>query len=313
MRKNWYGSNSLRHMAEKIAMSVLLRLQADEKGSARQAVAAPVIPCLDQALATNAFHLVYQPKIDAHSNDVHSVEALIRWKHPQQGYIPPDRFIPIAEATGKIAEITRWVVGRALTDQRDLVTCGISVPVFINLSGILVGSNAFTDELLAMLASSNGQIGMEITETAVIENPDIAMANLQKIVDSGVPLAIDDYGAGLSSLSYLKKIPAGELKIDRAFISELAKSHRDPLIVRSTIDLAHALGMKVTAEGVENHATMALLRVMGCDYLQGYAISRPVPLAELIAFIIDKPRDAGDSMLTQMLAATRGKRVGNQN
>ena len=132
-----------------------------------------------------------------------------------------------------------------------------------------------------------GRIGFEITETAVIGDPDAALANLRDFTQAGIRIAIDDYGSGLSSLAYLKQLPAHELKIDRLFVSGLTDSHRDPLLVRSSIDLAHALEMEVTAEGVDDAMSLSLLRVMGCDLLQGYFISPPLPLDGLTSFLDD--------------------------
>ena len=161
------------------------------------------------------------------------------------------------------------------------------VEVFVNISGILLPEKSFADWALALLGDGSGKIGFEITETAVIKDPADAIANLQLLADAGIRIAIDDYGSGLSSLAYLKQLPAHELKIDRMFVSGLTESHRDPLLVRSTIDLAHALEMQVTAEGVDNPMSLALLRVMGCDLLQGHGISPPLPLGEFEAFLAD--------------------------
>ena len=174
------------------------------------------------------------------------------------------------------------MVLQAIEDQAKLANRGHDIPVYVNLSGRLVADGAFTRWLLkAMRRCRRGAIGLEITETAVIDDPGHALANLQALADAGAPIAIDDYGAGLSSLAYLKQLPATELKIDRMFVSGLTSGHRDPLLVRSTIDLAHALEMEVTAEGVEEAATLALLRTMGCDLIQGFFIARPMPLDRL--------------------------------
>jgi EAL domain-containing protein (putative c-di-GMP-specific phosphodiesterase class I)/GGDEF domain-containing protein len=241
---------------------------------------------LHRALAGDELYLAYQPKFRPRTGQIDSVEALIRWNHPEHGLVTPDRFIRLAEETGAITELTRWVVQRTIVDHRHLAKIGQDLPVYVNLSGRLVADAGFTEWLLEQLASlARGTIGMEITETAIIEDPDHALANLQRLADAGVPIAIDDYGAGLSSLAYLKQLPATELKIDRLFVSGLTSGHRDPLLVRSTIDLAHALEMEVTAEGVEEPATLALLRTMGCDLIQGYFIARPMPLDQLEAFL----------------------------
>jgi EAL domain-containing protein (putative c-di-GMP-specific phosphodiesterase class I) len=139
-----------------------------------------------------------------------------------------------------------------------------------------------------MITSSGARLGFEITETSVIRDPESAIRNLQIFADIGIVIAIDDYGAGLSSLAYLKQLPASELKIDKLFVTQLTSSNRDPLIVRSTIDLAHALEMEVVAEGVETPAAMALLSVMGCDMVQGFLISRPIGLDALLPFLAEE-------------------------
>jgi len=234
--------------------------------------------------------LCYQPKMLARSGEMDSMEALIRWRHPELGLVSPDQFIGIAEQTGHIREVTRWVLARAMEDQSRLIAAGHRLPVYVNISARLLSDNAFVQEAIAAIGSRASEFGFEITETAVLEDPATAINNLQKIRDAGIHIAIDDYGAGMSSLSYLKQLPAHELKIDRMFVSELTNNHRDPLLVRSTIDLAHGLGMRVTAEGVDTPSALALLKVMGCDLLQGYLIAKPMPLDELLLFLSDGSR-----------------------
>lgn len=254
----------------------------------RKAVAARVqlMRDLHRALAGDELFLHYQPKYRPRTGEIDSIEALIRWNHPVHGLVPPDRFIGLAEETGAIAEVTRWVVQKAIADHRLLAAEGHARPIYVNLSGRLVADAEFTQWLLDQASTlAPGRLGLEITETAIISDPEHALANLQTLADAGIPIAIDDYGAGLSSLAYLKQLPAKELKIDRLFVMGLTSSHRDPLLVRSTIDLAHALEMEVTAEGVENGATLALLRTMGCDLIQGFFVARPMPLADVQALI----------------------------
>ncbi len=242
---------------------------------------------LGAAIAAGELRLHYQPKMRARSGLVDGVEALVRWQHPVRGLVAPDVFIPVAEKMGQIRSLTQWTLERAVADQKILAEGGQSVPVYINISACLLGDPGFARTALSILATRVGQMGLEITETGIIEDPRNALANLQEFVDAGLRIAIDDYGAGMSSLSYLKKLPAHELKIDRTFVAELSRSHRDPLIVRSTIDLAHALGLEVTAEGVEKLSSYALLRAMGCDLIQGFLIARPMPLDGLIGFLAD--------------------------
>ena len=158
-------------------------------------------------------------------------------------------------------------------------------PIFLNIAGVLLSDTRFVRQACALVSGSGAQIGFEITETSVIRDPQSAITNLKTFADIGIAISIDDYGAGLSSLAYLKQLPARELKIDKLFITQLTSSHRDPLIVRSTIDLAHALEMEVVAEGVETQASFALLSVMGCDMVQGFLISRPLDYAGLLAYL----------------------------
>ena len=177
------------------------------------------------------------------------------------------------------------MLARAVADQAVLAESGHPIEIYVNLSGQLLADPQFAARALATVAGSAAPIGFEITETAVIDDPETAIRHLHAFREAGVRIAIDDYGSGLSSLAYLKQLPAHELKIDRMFVSGLVDSHRDPLLVRSSIDLAHALEMEVTAEGVDNPMSLALLRVMGCDLLQGYLISPPVSLPELLTFL----------------------------
>ena len=239
------------------------------------------------AAGRGELELAYQPKLHARLNRFTSAEALLRWNHPRFGSVQTDRFIALAEQTGAIGQLTEWVLARAVADQATLVGLGHALEIYVNLSGQLLQDAAFTARALATVAGAAAPIGFEITETAVIQDPDAAIGHLHAFRDAGIRIAIDDYGSGLSSLAYLKQLPAHELKIDRMFVSGLVDSHRDPLLVRSSIDLAHALEMEVTAEGVDNPLALSLLRVMGCDLLQGYFISRPLPLAELIRFLAD--------------------------
>ncbi len=238
-----------------------------------------------RAAARGELFLVYQPKLNCRTGEIDSAEGLLRWQHPTRGAVSPVDFIPIAERSGAIRALTCWVIERAVADQAALAAAGHTLVLNVNLSARLAGDGAFTRWALAAVARAVGTIGLELTETAAIDDQDAALANMRAFADAGVHIAIDDYGAGLSSLAYLKQLPASELKIDRMFISGLADSHRDPLLVRSTIDLAHALGMKVTAEGVETAVTLALLRVMGCDAVQGWAIARPMALEALRVFL----------------------------
>ena len=243
---------------------------------------------LRTAIARDELFLCYQPKYRCRTGAVDVAEALIRWRHPVRGLVPPDEFIGLAEETGLITDLTKWVLSQAIADQTRLLAQGHAIALHVNISGRLVPDPAFADWALKTVAEKAvGVIGFEITETAVIDEPERALRNLEAFAKAGIKIAIDDYGSGLSSLAYLKQLPAHELKIDRMFISDLASSHRDPLLVRSTIDLAHALDMEVTAEGVDTASALALLRMMGCDLIQGYFISKPINIEELESFLRD--------------------------
>lgn len=245
-----------------------------------------LIADLPRAIEAGEMFLHYQPKINVRQQRVASAEALIRWQHPERGLIMPGDFIAAAEESGQIGPMTLWTLRQVIADQRRLAALGHDIPLFLNISGMLLANASFIDEVCAIItANPLAKLGFEITETAVIRDPESAIRHLQQFADHGVVLAIDDYGAGLSSLAYLKQLPAKELKIDKMFVTQLTSSHRDPLIVRSTIDLAHALEMEVTAEGVETPAALALLSVMGCDLVQGYLISSPVPFPAFCAYL----------------------------
>lgn len=237
------------------------------------------------AIRSGQIELHHQPKFDLRSRRVSAVEGLVRWRHPTRGLLRPDLFIPMAEETGHIRTLTDWVLKQAIEDQALLARQGHEIEMSINISGRLLGDRDFADLVDRLAPSAVGQLCFEITETAVIDNPDLALELLDRFREAGVSISIDDFGTGLSSLAYLKQIRGQELKIDRSLIMDVTESQRDALIVRSTIDLAHSLGLKVTAEGVEKSEAFQLLAAMGCDAIQGYLIAKPQPLNELLIFL----------------------------
>jgi EAL domain-containing protein (putative c-di-GMP-specific phosphodiesterase class I) len=251
---------------------------------ARAARAMPRVRDQDviRGLQDNQFRLVYQPKLHVRRGVVDSAEALVRWDHPDHGLLLPDRFIEASETSGTIGAITLWTMEQALRDQQWMRAQGRDLRLFVNLSAQLLTDEQMVIALCAIGRHAGADLGIEVTERSVIHDPDLAFSNIRRLREAGLKIAIDDYGSGLSSLTYLKQIDADELKIDKSFVTSLGTSHRDPLIVRSTIDLAHALGMEVTAEGVETPAAHALLTVMGCDIVQGYLVGRPMRADALI-------------------------------
>ena len=240
---------------------------------------------LSEAIDSGEMFLQYQPKVHLRRQEISSIEALVRWQHPKRGLMLPGDFIPAAEESRIIGKLTLWTLEQVIADQRALAARGYDLTIFINISGKLLGDTAFVARACQIVRQGGAKIGFEITETSVIRDPQTAINHLQVFAEIGIAIAIDDYGAGLSSLAYLKQLPARELKIDKMFVVQLTSSNRDPLIVRSTIDLAHALEMEVTAEGVETQAALALLSVMGCDMVQGYLISRPISLDALVPYL----------------------------
>jgi len=281
------GLTAIGAIAGVVAAS-LWRRQAASRTAAEK-VASPAIPSLaddlHDAIERNEFFLVHQPKMRARSGEVHAVESLVRWRHPTRGLIGPNDFIALAEERGEMRRITEWVIRQAIVEQASLAACGHSITFNVNISARVLPDRDFAEWALTTVSAASGPIGFEITETAMIADPEGALRNLHLFADAGIKIAIDDYGAGLSSLAYLKQLPAHELKIDRMFISGLSSSHRDPLLVRSTIDLAHALDMEVTAEGVDSPAALALLKVMGCDVIQGFLIAMPMAMGDLRSFL----------------------------
>ena len=264
----------------------------DEAARVRAADSLGLMPELRGAIAGQGLALAHQPKWDVRKERVGGVESLIRWTHPERGPIRPDAFIGLAEDTGDIRALTEWVVTQALAEQATLAAQGRALCFSLNLSGRLVSDPHHTRWLLDALSKAAAPICMEITETAVIGDPEAALATFAALKEAGVGVSIDDYGSGLSSLSYLKQIAADELKLDRCLIVDVAKSARDALLIRSTVDLAHGLGMKVVAEGVEDAATMALLAGLGCDQIQGWHVAKPMPLAALSEFLAQEDAEA---------------------
>ena len=241
---------------------------------------------LRAAIGQGGLDLHYMPKLRLEDGQVHGAEALCRWTHPRLGPVPASDFIRLAEDTGLIGDLTLLVLSRALADQERLARdSGIELQVHINISGTLLGSTDYCDRIIEIIGKRSGRIGIEITETAVIEDTASALASLQRLKAAGIHVAIDDFGVGLASFAYLRDLPADELKIDQTFVRELTTSHRDPLLVRSAIDIAHALEMEVTAEGVEDEIALTLLKVMRCDHVQGYHVSPPLAYPQLVRFL----------------------------
>lgn len=238
---------------------------------------------LQKAIELNELRIYVQPKVDLQSGEVHEAEALVRWIHPQRGFIPPGDFIPFAEQTGYVKEITRWVLTASIAQTAAWAAQGRPVKLSVNLSTRDLSDQGllkFVAEQLAATGLDPTLLCLEITESGFMEDPTHALSILKGLRAMGLGLAIDDYGTGYSSLAYIRQLPVTELKIDRAFVMELDQNDSDAQIVRSTIDLGHRLGLKVVAEGIETLAVAQHLAEMGCDLGQGYYFAKPMPAAQ---------------------------------
>ncbi|MDQ2812165.1 MAG: EAL domain-containing protein [Actinomycetota bacterium] len=243
---------------------------------------------LRRAIATGELTLRYQPKINARTGMLSSVEALVRWQHPTLGLLQPDEFIPLAESTAIIHALTTEVLRLALSQARKWADAGRSIPVAVNISARSLldpGFPAQVQEFLDAHGVAPHLLSLELTETTVMTDRDLALTVLRALDSMGVSLSIDDFGTGYSSMSYLKTLPVKELKIDRSFVMGMANDPDSAVIVRSAVDLGHNLGMTVVAEGVQDSITQSDLAAMGCDLVQGYQICRPIPAEELELWI----------------------------
>jgi diguanylate cyclase (GGDEF)-like protein len=247
-----------------------------------------LVGALRQAIDGEQFVLYYQPKIECRSHRLAGVEALARWQHPELGLVGPDRFIGLAEEIGLIGSLTRWALSAALRQTRAWLDAGLELPVAVNLSAFDVQERDMPTviaDLLVRWGVPARLLSVEITEGALLADPALALDVLQRLEQLGVVAALDDFGSGYSSLGYLKQFPVHELKIDRSLVSDIVREPRDRTIVRSTIDLGHSLGLVVVAEGVEDAATLLLLDTLGCDLAQGFFLGRPMPAANLPAWM----------------------------
>ena len=244
---------------------------------------------LSSAIESNQLILYYQPKVDLKTNRLSGVEALIRWQHPKHGLLLPDEFIPLAEQSGLIKPLTIWVLHHALDECQKCLNSGHDIRVSINLSMANLSDLSFADEILAILnqhSVSSGRLKLEVTETALMEEPDNVIKALHRLNAMGLRISIDDFGIGYSSLTYLQQLPVNELKIDKSFGLSLIDDPNSAVIVRSTIDLAHKLGLRVVAEGVESQDTLDLLSQLGCDAVQGFYLGKPMPMQEMLDWVI---------------------------
>lgn len=235
---------------------------------------------LKVAIEQNQLVLYYQPKLNLAKQKITHVEALVRWNHPARGIIPPDTFIPIAEKTMQMDALTRWVITEAMAQYHRWQAQGIDMCIAVNISAENLKDEQFCYWVIDTLAQHNVPVSamtLEITEDAVVSDPELAVKQLTLLRQNGLTLSIDDYGTGYSSLAQLKQLPVDELKIDKSFVQKLLQTNADQIIVQSTLQLAHNLGLKVVAEGIEDKETLQWLTERHCEMGQGFYLSRPLP------------------------------------
>jgi EAL domain-containing protein (putative c-di-GMP-specific phosphodiesterase class I) len=255
-------------------------LEQDTHSPNRLSLIAELRPAIDHGQLL----LHYQPKIEIATRRITSVEAVVRWEHPRHGMMMPDLFIPLAEQSGLIRRLGLWVLKTALKQVKAWQDAGLNLQVAVNLSMRNLHDPQLPDtiqEILLRYGVPPELLKVEITETTLMGDPEHAVKLLTRLNELGVKVAIDDFGIGYSSLAYLRRLPAEEIKIDKSFVLDMTTEENDAVIVRSTIDLGHNLGMKVVAEGVESQESWDLLAKWGCDLAQGYYMSLPLAPEDL--------------------------------
>ncbi len=265
------------------------KLEEARRDSAR------ILHDLRRAVENNELFLHYQPKIDASSLQITAAEVLVRWRHPSSGIISPEKFIPLAERYGLIEPIGRWVIEEACRQAAVWREQGMRMRIAVNISGDQMRQGDFVEHLSATLRATHtppSRFTCEITESIAMADTAATRATFDSLRELGVHVSIDDFGTGHSSLASLQRLPAAELKIDRAFVTDLATSEHAQFIANTIVKMAHALDMRVVAEGVETRQQRDLLVAMGCDELQGYLFAKPMPAHELASW---SARDAGSA------------------
>jgi predicted signal transduction protein with EAL and GGDEF domain len=241
---------------------------------------------LRRAVAVGEFEVFYQPVVNLAEDRINGFEALLRWNHPTRGRVPPDEFIPLAEDTGLIVEIGKWVLRQACAEAK---TWPSGLRVAVNVSPVQFRDKTLVSAVVSALAASGlrpDQLELEITETVLMHNNDSTMATLHQLQGLGVRISMDDFGTGYSSLSYLRSFPFDKIKIDQSFVRDLTEKPDSIAIIRAVAGLGHSFGMTTTAEGVETQEQLDQMRAEGCTDVQGYFYSRPVPasaIAQLLA------------------------------
>jgi EAL domain-containing protein (putative c-di-GMP-specific phosphodiesterase class I) len=243
---------------------------------------------LRRAVDEGELVLYYPPQIDLRTGAITSVEALVRWMHPKRGLVGPDEFIPLAERTGLIKRLTRTVLTEAIRQARAWELAGLRVPVAVNLSMRNIHDPQLPQTIAQLLQRWDARpelLRLEMTETVLAADPERALQTMESLRAMGVHIALDDFGIGYSSLAYLNRLPLDEIKIDRSFVLGMLDDESSATIVRATVELGHGLGYGVVAEGVENAETRQRLSALGCDFIQGFFVAKPMPADQTAEWI----------------------------
>jgi EAL domain-containing protein (putative c-di-GMP-specific phosphodiesterase class I) len=246
---------------------------------------------LRQAIERNELELYYQPKIDFSTGDLVGAEALVRWNHPTDGILGPNVFIPLAEESGLINRLSDWVLEQGAGQLHDWLSAGYKLTLALNLSVKDLMAEELHDQLKSLVSRHSlpkNVLELEITESTLMNHPELMSTELVKIKSMGISVAIDDFGSGYSSLNYLKRLPVDVLKIDRSFIQDIETDPSDSAIVSGIVGLAQNLDMKTVAEGAETEGQREILRTLGCDSFQGYLVAKPLPAADFEAQFLQK-------------------------
>jgi diguanylate cyclase (GGDEF)-like protein len=257
---------------------------------------------LRRAMDKEEFEVFYQPKVDAYSRRIVGMEALIRWNHPEFGLVPPSEFIPLAEESGIIVQLGEWVLWQACTDTKALNDSGFDLNVAVNFSLRQLHQDGLVERIRGILGRTGlppQYLNLEITESSIMRDPDIAISTLGKLRELGIEISLDDFGTGYSSFGHLKRLPIDVLKIDRSFISDVTTDADDASLTMSMISLAHNLRLKVVAEGVETEEQLRFLDLLRCDHYQGYYFSKPMPVREFTAHLSQSNNGGGQKQNRQ--------------
>jgi EAL domain-containing protein (putative c-di-GMP-specific phosphodiesterase class I) len=260
-----------------------------------QAGSLALVSELRRGIDNGELRLHYQPQVSPGERSLRAVEALVRWEHPDQGLLMPDRFLPLAEQTDVIEKLTTWVLRTALAELPTLAPREQELRVAVNVSARTIGRPSFATEVIAVLNELDlpgRRLTIEVTETALMADPQRAASVLSRLAEAGVGISLDDFGRGQTSLGYLSALPLDELKIDRGFVTDMLDSPTHAAIVRSILELGHNLGLRVVAEGVETEEVLESLTEAGCDVIQGFLLARPMPPAALTAWLQDSQPSA---------------------